>query len=390
MIQLPKLADIKLCTGCTACQSICPNGCIEMLQDEFGFRYPQIINPTLCISCRACEKVCPVIFPPESIDKFTGSYAAMSNDLQLRLESSSGGIFSELAINTINSQGRVYGAVYDEDFNVKHYEAITVEELKKMRGAKYSESNIVGIFPQIKTQLNSGIEVLFIGTPCQVAGLKRYLGKEYNNLLCVDFICHGIPSPMVWSAFVDQQKKSEESEREIVSINLRSKDTGWSKYQYSNCFFFSDGNKQELLSTQSIFMKLFTSDYISRNACERCLFKGFERCSDITLGDFWGIWDIAPEMDDNKGTSVVLIHSEKGEEAWALIQNRIRSQKVSLDQVSEQNPSVLISSKSRPEREKVLRTIKENGIESCKNLFIKKEPNRLNRLKHKIKTILKN
>lgn len=234
-----------------------------------------------------------------------------------------------------------------------------------------------------------GQKVLFSGTPCQVAGLKSFLGKEYDNLLCIDFVCHGIPSPVVWKEYVKYRAKQDADDEMPKAINLRSKSTGWSKYQYSNIFKYENGKQYSILSSDSLYMKLFVGNYISRSSCENCKFKGYSRVSDVTLGDFWGIWDIDSEMDDNKGTSVALVQSERGKSLWNMIGDNIVCKEVLLEQTSEQNPSMLLPSESNTRRHEVLCKIRRGKISECENLFFKQKLSLLVKIKRKGDVLLK-
>lgn len=373
------------CTGCTACMNICPRQCIEMKKDNYGFLYPVISNLSTCLDCGACERSCPVYVNQGYVDnKLPLAYAALSKDEPVRMNSSSGGIFTEIAKRIIAQNGVVYGAAYDEKYAVHHYCIDNTHDLYKLRGAKYAESNLGNSFIDILDRLKKGQFVLFSGTPCQVAGLKSFLRKDYDNLFCVDFVCHGVPSPMAWKAYIEYRSKIDAEGKLPTDINLRSKKSGWSRYQYSNVFQYTDGTEHSVQSSKSLFMKLFVGDYISRPSCENCQFKGYNRVSDITLGDFWGIWDIAPEMDDNKGTSVVLIQSEKGRELWDSIKDRIKFKEVTLEQASQQNPSMLQASKANKKRDVALDKIRNGKIADCENLFVVQKPSVMNRVKNKM------
>lgn len=381
-------ADKDKCTGCSACASVCPKHCIEMKKDKYGFSFPELIESSICIECRACEKVCPILSGKNSEGILPTAYAAYSRDEKLRVESSSGGIFSEISKRILDNKGVVYGAAYNASFEVVHCCVDNVNDLSKLRGAKYSESYLGNTFSEILEDLKHGRNVLFIGTPCQVAGLKAFLKKDYEKLLCIDFVCHGVPSPMAWKAFVEFRAKQDSGGQLPDAINLRSKKTGWSKYQYSNQFLYKNGNEYSEVSSQSLFMKLFVGDYISRLSCENCMFKNYARVSDITIGDFWGIWDIAPEMDDNKGTSVVLVQSEKGRHFWNEIKGDVEYKQVTLEEASKQNPSMLLASKSNPEREQVLETIENSQIAECIKIFMPEKISMRTRLKNKANSLI--
>lgn len=386
---MPNLAKKDNCTGCTACASSCPNHCIEIIKDENGFGYPELVHATKCVACGLCEQVCPVLRDNTRNMKNPVAYAAMTQDDDLRMESSSGGVFSELAKMIFMQQGVVYGAAYEDEFQVKHICVEKWEDLWKLRGAKYAESKLGNTFNEVLIRLKLGQKVLFSGTPCQVSGLKSFLRKDYENLFCVDFVCHGVPSPMAWKEYVKYRAQKDANGEMPVAINLRSKSTGWSRYQYSNTFIYSDGVDYSCKSSESLFMNLFVGDYINRISCENCKFKGYNRVSDITLGDFWGIWDIDLEMDDDKGTSIILLHSEKAKQFWNEIKVNLKWKEVTLEQASWQNPSMLAPSKAKENREEVLSQIRQGKIGECEKLFTKDEPTFSQRVKGKVKRILR-
>lgn len=380
-----KLAAKEYCTGCTACASVCPKACITMVADENGFLCP-VIDTESCIECGLCEKTCPIITSVKVIENEPKAFAAYSTDDIIRMESSSGGVFTEIAKAVLAEGGTVFGAAYNEYFDVVHICVDSEVELAKLRGAKYAQSDLRGIFINVKAKLDAGRQVLFSGTPCQVAGLKAFLRQDYPNLLTVDFVCHGIPSPMAWSEYVESKKAIKNSK--LVRINQRSKDTGWSRYSYSCLIEYDDGTQYSKRNSDDLYMKLFCNDYILRESCSACNFKGYERKSDITIGDFWGIWDIDPQMDDDKGTSVVLIQSDKGKSLWNEIGDKITFREVSLEQASQQNLSMLNTSKAKPNRNHVLDEIREGHIDECEKLFVQPKPSVMNRIKGKIKRLI--
>lgn len=358
---MPNLADKNQCTGCTACANICPKSCIEMKEDDEGFSYP-VIDNSRCISCLACERVCPILNNHTHKDEETKAYAALSKNDETRLESSSGGIFSELAKLILQANGIVYGAKYDNDFKVIHTGIEDIESLKELRGAKYSQSDLSTIFQTVKKQLNNGRQVLFSGTPCQIGGLKAFLKKDYDNLYCIDFVCHGVPSPLVWKKYIEYRSQVDADNQVPEYINLRNKESGWSHYSYQVEFAYSKSNHYLCQNDKDLYMSLFVNNYILRRSCSNCYYKDYSRESDITLGDFWGIWDILPSMDDNKGTSVVFTHSNKGEKLLNSAAIHLQSNPVTLDQATMMNPSLLKSFFPKENRERVLKEISQNGF----------------------------
>lgn len=388
-IELPEVASKDLCTGCTACASICPQKCICMTEDIDGFTYPKIANEALCISCGACEQVCPILNQIEHKEFLTKAYAALSKSDLLRMESSSGGIFSELSKIVIQSRGIVYGAAYASDFSVRHIAVSDRKELSLLQGAKYIQSVIGTSFQGMKRELKKGRIVLFSGTPCQCAGVKSFLGKDYDNLITVDLICHGVPSPKVWQAYIDYRSGKENNGKRPIKINMRSKASGWSHYGYSTEFDYGNGKVSRIHNSQDLFMKAFVGNICLRDSCSDCKAKGVERCTDFTLGDYWGIWNQHPELDDNKGTSVVFVHSQKGQEILEQLSDKIDCLEVSTEDAYRENPSLVNSSLAHPGREEFLAQITADNFERLVNKYFPQtsvqEPGVLQRIKSKLK-----
>ena len=371
---MPILADKEQCTGCAACANKCPRQCIKMADDELGFKYP-VINLDECIGCNACTNVCPVLHTESSVkNKYNDIYAAWSTDDNLRDSSSSGGIFSELAKDILKSGGVVFGAAFNEAFLVEHIFVDDINMLYKLRGSKYLQSDMSMSYREVQSCLKQGRKVLFCGTPCQVAALKQYLNCDQENLLSVDFICHGVPSPKVWKDYLLYQNKLYNKDiRQLLSINMRSKVSGWSRYNYSMAFEYSDGEKRYIHNQDNLFMKLFGGDYILRESCFECQFKGFERVSDITLGDFWGIWNIDSEMDDNKGTSLVIVHNQKGSSAIADIKERTNIKPMSKDEALRENPSIVVSANHNENRNMIIDKIKSGQFDVLEKILSSKK-----------------
>lgn len=333
----------NLCNGCGACSVTCPRNCIEMTADYEGFLYPNL-NLQKCVSCGLCEKSCPILTKNIEQTYKTKSFAAQNKNEEIRRNSSSGGVFFSLALAVVNQGGVVCAAKYSEDFEVMHDIATTKEQLLDYCGAKYAQSRLGQCFIKIKELLCQGREVLFVGTPCQVAGLRAFLKYSYDNLILVDMICHGVPSPLVWKKYLKERKQLDANGSDIIAINLRDKSTGWSKYNYSVRFVYRNGYVYSVQKNNDSFMNGFMANVYLRPACSNCKFKGVERCSDITLGDYWGVWKHYPEFDDNGGTSLVMIHSQKGLKMWNDIRDNFRTLEISNEQAVQYNPSAIESS----------------------------------------------
>lgn len=378
------------CTGCQACASICPKNCISMVTAGDGFRLPDISTEN-CVQCGKCEKVCPVLHT-QIVSTNTLAFAIKNRNEKERKDSTSGGIFSLLAKFVLNQNGIVFGAAYSENFEVRHVAITDSNRLSLLQGAKYTQSIVGNAFEEAKKELETGRTVLFSGTSCQCAGLKSFLGKPYDNLLTVDLICHGVPSPKVWQAYIDYRSKKENSGQRPTQINMRSKESGWSRYGYSTEFVYSSDHITRIKNGQDLFMKAFIGNICLRNSCSDCKAKGVERCTDFTLGDYWGIWNQYPEFDDNKGTSVVFVHTEKGRQVLNELQDQIDSLQVSLEDAYKENMSMVNSSIPHEARDEFIKQVTADNFEELVNQYFPpievKKPGVMQRIKGKVKRIL--
>lgn len=365
------MLNMKLCTGCTACKSICPKQAIDMISDKDGFLYPTI-NKDKCINCKLCEKVCPVINVVEN-KSLLKSYAAYNKDENIRINSSSGGLFTIFAKEVLRQDGIVFGAMFDESFNVIHSYIEKEDELFNFRGSKYVQSSIGDTYKKCKEFLNKDRVVYFTGTPCQINGLKNYLGKEYPNLITQDFICHGVPSPKVWNDYKTRFKN-------IKDVSFRDKSMGWSNY-------FVRINEHKDKHLENFYIKAFLSNYILRSSCYECKFKTKNRVSDITLGDLWGANSIVPQMNDDKGLSLIVINSSKGLSLFNKIIDDIVYKEVQLDLCIKHNPSYIESSDMPKNRNKLLNEINSQNFDSIVSKYTHQKF--ITRIKKKCKFIIK-
>ena len=385
---MPELASKTTCSGCTAFFNICQQHCISMRTDDHGFSYP-VIDQNKCINCKQCQNICPVITPLQLNSFGPIAYAAYSSNPVIRSESSSGGIFSEVSRVILAQGGVVFGAAYNRDFAVRHIAVEREADLKLLRSAKYAQSYLGETFQFVDRLIKENRKVLFSGTPCQVAGLKAFLHKDYDNLFSIDFVCHAVPSPMAWSQYVKYRAEQDNNGMMPLAINLRSKVTGWSRYRYSNVFEYENGKVNTCSSSDSLFMKLFIGDYICRPSCENCPFKGYSRISDLTLGDFWGIWDIKPEMDDNGGTSLILCQSDHGAKLLEGIADKLVMKQVTLEEASRQNSSMLTASPANPRRKEALDMIRAGNIAACESWFRQPKKTMTQKLRHLVGSLLR-
>lgn len=301
-----QINEKKNCSGCTACASVCPKDCIRMVADEEGFLYP-VVDARICIDCGACERACPIQNPmkEELLDQM--GYLVQHKDEAVRLDSTSGGAFTAIATVVLKKDGVVFGAAYDEAFHVHHTYVETVEDLKIFRNSKYVQSDMGDCFRQARKFLKNDRWICFSGTPCQIEGLNKFLGKRYEKLLLVDVVCHGIPSPQIWERYLEYQGVVD---RKPDNIRFRDKYYG---YKYSTMSIFKDReNIYHAGSQLDPMLRAYFSDTCDRPTCYDCPFKKRYRVSDMTIWDCFSVYDFDKKIDDDKGTTRVLCHTEKG------------------------------------------------------------------------------
>lgn len=357
------------CSGCQACRCACPLQCITMNLNDEGFLYPQI-DEAACKNCGICQKVCPVLNEYKGHKKGT-AYACYNKNDDVREKSSSGGIFTLIAEYIINQNGIVFGAAFDSDFNVHHIKIDAMSEIEKLQGSKYIQSNIGDTYKETEAYLKSGKPVLFTGTPCQISGLKRFLQKDYENLVTQDIICHGVPSPKVWQKYLKYQASVFGGNISSAPLpSLRCKNKGWKNFSVQLAF----DNNSEYCRTHrgDLFMQAFLYNLCLRPSCYRCHSKSEERESDITLADFWGIENIMPDMFDNKGISLALINSEKGRRIFDAVSDMMYYRNVNFDDAAKFNPSISQSAKLPRRRDKFMHMINCCDFEKAVKICTKK------------------
>jgi len=340
----------RYCTGCSACYSICPKNCIQMLPDNEGFIFPEITDKGKCVNCSLCSNICPIEHPK--------AYAAINPDENIRSKSTSGGLFHLLAEHIIKQNGIVFGAKFEKDYSVAHGMENTIGGIEKFRGSKYVQSTVGDTFKECRANLEAGKIVLFSGTPCQIGGLSAFLDRDYENLFCVDFICMSVPSPKIWKQYINWQKGKHGSIPQKIAF--RHKNPNWK--QSSMRIDFDDG--QVYMSAKDPFRQIFGSEIAARNSCYNCRFRTLNRDSDITIADFWGIEKICPEMDDTKGTSLVFINTPKGKGIFEKVKVQCKTKPVSIHGGIKYNPRAIKS------REYDWKKLEAKRVKLFKNLDI--------------------
>lgn len=361
------------CTGCSACVQKCPKQCISFEEDREGFKYPKV-KLSVCIDCGLCEKVCPVLQQDKPRNPVI-VYAAKNSDLSTRLASSSGGIFALLAETILRQNGVVFGARFDIEWNVIHDYTESLDGLSVFLGSKYVQSKIGNTYKYAERFLKEGRKVLFSGTPCQIVGLKKYLRKDYDTLLTVDFVCHGVPSPMIWRDYLNEKIRplgvdgrnmvSQLSLKDlpvITGISFRDKRYGWKKYGFSVRAKSASKADKNLVSQSvevtdktllyephkaNLYMKGFLKNLYLRPSCYACPAKCGKSGADYTLADFWGASTYVGDFDDDKGLSAVLVYKNK-----VNIESLDMAFKVvGLNDILSQNPAVIKSSRMKGGRD---------------------------------------
>lgn len=360
MIKISNPAD---CCGCTACASICAHDAISMEPDALGFLYPKV-DESRCVECGLCDKVCQ--FNDDYDHSFNLpqpiAYAARHKDINEVMKSRSGAAFVAISDNVLELGGVVYGAGYKDHFRVAHKRATTKEERDEFRGSKYVQSDLTGVFRQVKEDLKNGLTVLFSGTPCQTAGLNAYIGKKLSeNLILVDIVCHGVPGPFLWRDYIAYLEKKQGEE--VTVVNFRDKELfGWKAHKES--FIFKNGGGNKILSSY-----IFYKPFMFRYSCGVCHYTNLQRPSDITLGDFWGWEKSVPGFnDDDKGCSLILINSKKGQLIQSIIVDSMNTKPVNLKLILQ--PNLYRSTNLSKDRDVFEQYYKNYGFEKSLKIMI--------------------
>ena len=362
------ITDKSKCCGCTACVNACPVQCIVMRRDrDEGFDYP-VVNPDICIGCGKCESVCPVLAPAEPSTPLA-AYAVRFEEFVDG--SSSGGVFPALAKAVIDEGGVVFGAVMEPDLTVGHTEAETMDEVQRMRGSKYVQSDLYSVFFDVKEYIKSGRKVLFTGTPCQVAGLHKYLGGKSDRLVTVDIACHGVPGPGLWEMYVKALGKRAGSE--ITAADFRDKSKGWRRYGFKTVS--TSGTSTSVRASEDPYMALFMQDMTLRPSCYNCPAKGGRSCSDLTVADLWSVERTAPQINDDRGASGVLVNTHAGIELLEKTKPEYRLE-LSPDEVMSDNGGFAPSVQIPERRVEFFEGLKVVGVDVYRHMsrYVKRKP----------------
>lgn len=373
-----EICSREKCIGCGICMTKCPHHAITMEENQDGFIYPKI-NLKKCIRCDICRIGCPINKKSEEKEFKQKCYAAINLDKYEQEQSTSGGIFSILARAVLNNKGIVYGS-YMKDFQAKHIRITKEKDLFKIRGSKYIQSNISNILAQLKEDVMSKKEVLFCGTPCQVGAIKAFLGKEYDNLLLISVICHGVMNDNLFHKYLKELEV--ENSNQVTDFKFRTKDNNWTQ---SSIKYTIDNKEIVKRFIDDPFMILYLKNYILRESCYNCNFKGKKNVADIILGDFWGIEVTDPEMLDQKGVSALIINSKKGEKfiKEKKVLEKTKSKEKDIKELIKYNPALVESVKMPLDRQRVLNDLRYNNIRitsgyyymkhDCQELLLEKE-----------------
>lgn len=334
-----KIENKEKCTGCNACGDICPKDAISFVLDNEGFWYPKV-SEEKCIDCHLCEKICPNLNEKNNTRNFSEPecYIAEHKSIDVVFSSTTGGMFTALADAMYSQGGYVGGAIHNKDFSVSHFISNNKDDLSLLRRSKDLQSNAEGFHKNVKKILDEGNKVLVVGLPCQIAGLKNFLRKDYEDFITVDLICAGINSPKVWRKYLDYIEEKNGSK--IVWTENKSKEYGW--HNLTQKFVFENGQEYFDIHSTSFFIQGYIDSHIyCRPSCYCCNFKGFPRVADITIGDFWGIEKYKPEYNKDMGTNVVLINSEKGKSYFDIAKKRVNVERANLSWATGGNPALL-------------------------------------------------
>lgn len=364
------------CCGCRSCEQICPYDCIEMQPDEEGFLYPKVDQAT-CVGCNLCNKACPIesaLLSESAESEGTPiAFGGWHKDEEIRRESSSGGAFTLFAEEIIKNGGKVFGCTLDSDMKAVHIGVDNMDGLSALRGSKYVQSDIAETYNKVRDALKMKRQVLFVGTPCQAAGLYSFVGNKHDeNLYVVDFICHGVPSPKIFADYINAEERRKGSK--LVAHRFRNKDKGWSQtgLQLGTLSEYADGTIiRRYPAFRDKYMNAFLDDVCLRPSCYECSFKSIPKdYVDFTIADFWGVDKVTDGLNDKKGTSLILIHTDHGMSLWDKVRDAFEYKEVVYEDAMKRNSPLVKSAKFSPRREKFYADYQSRGYEYVEKKYM--------------------
>lgn len=352
--------DKNKCTGCKLCQDVCPKQAISFEFNEEGFWHP-VINNRECINCGICKKKCPVLSKPLKTIHKKDIYAlgVWNKNREIRWESTSGGFFTTLAEYLIKQGFYIVGAIYGADFAITHIISKDISDIKKMRQSKYAQSNTESIYKKTMELLIKGEQVLFCGTPCQVAAIYQIADNYKNNLISMDFVCAGVSSPVVFQKYLEWLEDKYHSK--IRRVWFKNKREGWD--QIGTEITFRNGKKYFRIGSRDPFMVSFVKDCVNiRKSCFECQYRELPHISDFTAGDFWGVEKFYPNENDNLGITALMINTERGVEIFGQIKDKFNVLHITTDEIIKYNPTVIQSLKPGNNRHIFLTATIQKGL----------------------------
>jgi len=367
MIELFKTK--KDCCGCAACMNVCPKQAIAMKADQDGFIYPEV-NNDLCIECGLCKKVCAFQNIPVKADEPIATYAAINKNKEVLSSSASGGIFGALAAMVLEKKGVIFGCAYNEDMEPEHICVNNLFDLHKIQGSKYVQSNINDTYTKAKKYLKGNRWVLFTGTPCQIAGLKSYLGKDYENLITADLICHGVPPSQFFKGYI--RYLEDKLNGKIMDFKFRDKSKGWGLQ--AKIIYEKRGTVREkfLLPLESYYYYYFLKGDVYRESCYECKYACGSREGDFTMGDYWGVEKAHPVIETKNGVSVLLVNSIKGMKLLPELKEYLNITKSTFEQARERNGQLNRPVPKSERREAILKMNHQGGYQAVANEYYRK------------------
>ncbi|AGF54980.1 coenzyme F420-reducing hydrogenase, beta subunit [Clostridium saccharoperbutylacetonicum N1-4(HMT)] len=363
-------SDKKHCSGCSGCYNICPKECIEMQQDEEGFLYPRI-DEKKCIKCNLCSKVCPYNNDNEDNDiEKPKAFACIHKDIEVVKKSTSGGAFTAIAESICKEEYVIFGAALNENVRVVHKYIADIKDIDLFRSSKYVQSDISKSLKDVKTFLDKGKKVIFTGTPCQIAGIKSFLRKDYENLITIDLVCHGVPSPLVFEKYKEYMEKIHNSR--IKHVNFRDKTKKWDEHNMT--IKFENGAIYTKRGVDDAFEVGFYKHLYHRPSCHQCPFSRIPRVGDFTLGDLWGIDDIIPQINDKKGISLLLFNTKKSEAFVKEIKERAKLIEINLNDAVANNKNLIKCTEESPNRIEFMNDMQIMKYSQLKEKYLKPRP----------------